>query len=205
MKEYRISADTKINYFYTKHDYNKIYLGSCVLLGLSFFDIHLMGDMDIISDPESFLELEYIGVKTSDHSFVNANTDSLNVRLVNSTFRGSRMELYALLTTNATVFNCIFLHSKEADNSVAATGLGFKNDGAGNHVIIIEKCRFNDYRSRKFTSMQPFAVFTIMNQHSESNLRVDIIESSFFNNFRAVDLSIIGESEVNLYIFNNTK
>ena len=139
------------------------------------------------------MELEYVDVSAYDHYFFNSRSDNIKVLMNNCTFLRSGFKLFASLDTFATVENCVFIGGGSNDYN---TGLVFENSGSGYHVITVEGCKFTQHKHSTLDQMKTSSAFSVINKHKDSKLRFIISRSSFMDNCRGIDLSIIGESEV---------
>ena len=112
--------------------------------------------------------------------------------LVNkSDFIDSMLVFTSVGTTSAKFIQCTFRGTTPRNATGAGVALAFpKRDGK--HLVRLHRCVFENLE-QTFDSETPTAAFSLLAAKEKTKVKLFVVDSSFRNNSRAIDLSLKGE------------
>ena len=174
---------------------------------IAFSNMRLRGSLTLTSEQQiarNTLEVILTSTRARHLSIRSHSTDVLSVTLRRALFYDSYLDFESLTTTKAAVVDCVFdggATSPPPPGGAATnhtSGLHFRISDRGKHLITLSGTRFTRYRNTAFNALHPDAALTVYSSGSDTvSTRVEVLNCTFHDNERAIDLSLLGKATVN--------
>ena len=185
-------------------------------MSLKFLNLTLTGYLNIQNKNLDNFNLQMKSTHCNRLRISTEYSKKISVRLINSTYTASALHLKSKSFTNAKVVSCSFSAIRSFTPPIVSSvqtvlkptslpdadvngGLHFTASGFGDHVVEVSDCTFRDYRQVNFDAALPCGALTIQAKGKKVSLRLNVRNSHFTDNSRALDLSLLGKGKVPIY------